>query len=154
MMNEKFSKGTYKRIDEERIRKALENGRFQDAIVLFSYSVLTKDEFTLLQQTYVSDGPSEMKMKETENDNPQEATVLQNTSPWEQILHFISTKISATSFESWFKQTKGEIDGDVLIISSGDSYQRDWLEERYSMLIWRAAENVLGRAYEVRFTVS
>jgi len=40
----------YKKIDEERIRQALKHGQWNDALILFKYSALTKDEFIEIQE--------------------------------------------------------------------------------------------------------
>lgn len=51
-MMELINNETYKRIDEERIKKALVEENYNDAFVLFNYSSLSKEEFKKLHQQY------------------------------------------------------------------------------------------------------
>ncbi|WP_449620718.1 DnaA N-terminal domain-containing protein [Robertmurraya sp. Marseille-Q9965] len=53
-MTEVINDESYKTIDEERIKKALDEGNYNDAFVLFNYSSLTKEEFKKLHQQYVN----------------------------------------------------------------------------------------------------
>ncbi len=53
-----------KRLDEDRIKKALEDGNYCDAFVLFKYSSLSKEEFGILQQRHPNDDVFKVQMKE------------------------------------------------------------------------------------------
>lgn len=71
---------------------------------------------------------------------------------WSSILQYISKQISKPSFDTWFKGTDAVIDGNVLIISANNEFAADWLEERYSSLIFDVARKCTGKAYKVKIT--
>lgn len=195
-MSEISNKEMYKQMDEERIKKAFKNGNFNDAFVLFKYSVLTKDEFSKLQQLSTKYGAfnEQMKvyLKEEEmekieeafrNHKDKEAEVLFEFSKhlsekdfykmklkcsapkndkmeftqeqvgdvWGNVLEQIKNEISSPSFDTWFKQTNGELVDGVLVINCANSFQLDWLEARYSDLISKVTEKIVGTKYDLRF---
>ncbi len=195
-MSETISKKIYKQIDEERIIDALEDGNWDDAFVLFKYSVLTKEEFSELQQLNTNYGAFEKQMKDyvkktemeklekafrdgkdkeaevlfyfsdhltvkdfTEikrkwrvpNKEEMELTEEQVDDNWKKILEGIKAEISKPSFDTWFRQTKGELVDGVLVIGCANEFQLDWLETRYSDLILEVAEKIFGTKYNLRF---
>jgi chromosomal replication initiator protein len=66
-------------------------------------------------------------------------------------LNIISTKISKPSFDTWIKNTKGETEGDILKIYCQNSFQKDWLEERYHNLFCEVVEKVFGKECEIKY---
>jgi hypothetical protein len=194
-MKQIISEEIYKKIDEERIKKALEDGNRNDAFVLFKYSVLTKEEFSNLHQqhTYYDAFDKQMKdyLKKTEmeqiekafrNHQDKDAEVLFKFSNhltekdfneikrkwrvpkkektktqvsiepiWEQILNIISTKISKPSFETWIKNLKGCWKENTVNIYCQNSFQKDWVEERYRQLLSNVIAEVCEKEYELNF---
>lgn len=71
---------------------------------------------------------------------------------WEAILEKIRTRISKPSFETWFKSTAAEINGDKITIIAPNSFGRDWLDHHYKQLIGDIVEETLGNHYEIVFT--
>jgi hypothetical protein len=63
-MSEVINKEIYKRNDEDRIKKALVEGNYNEVFVLFKYSSLSKEEFSILQQHYSNNGAYEKQMIE------------------------------------------------------------------------------------------
>ncbi|MBD7939576.1 chromosomal replication initiator protein DnaA [Cytobacillus sp. Sa5YUA1] len=73
---------------------------------------------------------------------------------WQQALAKIEKKISKPSFETWMKSTKAHtLQGDTLVIKAPNEFARDWLEERYSLLISETIEEVTGEQLEVKFII-
>ncbi|QGS68697.1 hypothetical protein CV093_10135 [Oceanobacillus sp. 143] len=52
-MKEDISEDIYKEIDEARILKALKDGNQKDALILFKYSSLSKEEFDKLLEKLI-----------------------------------------------------------------------------------------------------
>ncbi|WP_053365782.1 DnaA N-terminal domain-containing protein [Bacillus sp. FJAT-27245] len=193
-MCEHISEEMVKKIDEERIKQALENGKWFDAMVLFKYSALTKEEFNQIQQSsssydqqlkdYIKEKDtkriekalaanqnqaadyifwsSELTGQEYENlKHKYKVTKTSGTANsemknqkadiWGEILTIISSEISTPSFETWFKKTEVQLEGNTLIISCDNSFQKDWLRERYLELISSSAEKVLGKTVDIKF---
>ncbi|WP_257347297.1 DnaA N-terminal domain-containing protein [Pseudalkalibacillus decolorationis] len=74
-----------------------------------------------------------------------------NELHWDEVLSFIEEKLSRPSFDTWFKSTKGEIDGDTLTIVTGNDFSRDWLEARYRSLISEAFSKITGLTMNLTF---
>jgi chromosomal replication initiator protein len=74
-----------------------------------------------------------------------------NTS-WPRIVQAVKKKVDANSFETWFEPTRfiGE-EGDVLYIKVPNSYFRDWLSFHYSGLINECAQELLGKAFDIKY---
>ncbi|AST90981.1 MULTISPECIES: DnaA N-terminal domain-containing protein [Sutcliffiella] len=70
---------------------------------------------------------------------------------WGNVLEQIKNEISSPSFDTWFKQTNGELVDGVLVINCANSFQLDWLEARYSDLISKVTEKIVGTKYDLRF---
>jgi chromosomal replication initiation ATPase DnaA len=73
---------------------------------------------------------------------------------WEQVLNFFSTKISRPSFDTWIKNTTGEIEGDTIKVHCENSFQKDWVEERYNHLFSEAVGKVYGKDYKITYVGS
>jgi hypothetical protein len=189
-----ISEELYRKIDEERIKQALADGNCNDAYVLFKYSVLTKEEFNMLQQhtnygvfdkqmkDYLMEKEKEqierafrdyqdeaaavlfkfsnhltkMDFKEIErkwrvpkNGNREAQAFIEPS--WELVLNIISTKISKPSFDTWIKNTKGESEGETIRVYCQNSFQKDWLEERYNTLFSETIEQVFGKEHKIKY---
>jgi hypothetical protein len=136
-LTERVSKEIYKKIDKNRIIKALNNENWNDAAVLFKYSSLTREEF------------NQIKIEQTNFAVQKETKETQHQYIWERLLNEISNRIPAPSFDTWFKNTKGGIAGDTIKIYVNSSFQRDWLEERFLNLISSVTEELLGKEYKI-----
>ena len=136
-MNPKIIRELYSMIDRERIETALDQGNLNDASILFKYSSLTKQEF----EAILNNHPSYRKKQISDN------------RVWHEILDVIFTKVSNESFDTWFKPTKAEIDDEILTIYCNNTFQRDWLEQRYKEIIEDTALDVTGEKYKVVFAL-
>lgn len=73
---------------------------------------------------------------------------------WLQALDYIQAneKISKTSFDNWFSQTKAiSLNQDEIIIETYDSFVSDWLKNKFSEIIQEALVHVLGAPIHMRF---
>lgn len=147
-MTELMNDEIYKKIDEVRIKKALGEGNYNDALVLFNYSSLSKEEFNEIKASFSVPDKNEYVR------NPKKGLeITPENESWIQILHIISNKISKPSFDTWIKGTKGIIEENKITVICNNEFQRDWLEERYRELISATAEEVLGKEYKIIFQV-
>ena len=135
-MIENMVKNIYYKIDEERITKALKDDNYNDALILFKYSSLSKAEFDTL-------------MKEINSDPPQERTQTQSSDIWSQVLINISSKVTSSNFEAWFKQSEAIFKDDSLTIYCTNILQRDWLEEFHRDFISQSVKEVTGKVYKI-----
>ena len=73
---------------------------------------------------------------------------------WNKALANIEKKISKPSFETWLKPTTAHsLQGNSLIIITPTEFARDWLEERYSMLISEVLYDLIGEKLDVKFVI-
>lgn len=70
---------------------------------------------------------------------------------WGNVLGHIEGRISKASYETWLKDTKAEIDGDILTVFAPNSFARDWLESHYGNMIMNTVEKVTGQSYKIFF---
>ncbi|MGL5341588.1 MAG: chromosomal replication initiator protein DnaA, partial [Lactococcus garvieae] len=73
---------------------------------------------------------------------------------WSQALDYIraNEKISKTSFDNWFSQTKAiSLNQDEIIIETYDTFVSDWLKNKFSEIIQEALIHVLGAPIHMRF---
>lgn len=73
---------------------------------------------------------------------------------WSQALEYIQAneKISKTSFDNWFSQTKAvTLNQDEIIIETYDTFVSDWLKNKFSEIIQEALIHVLGAPIHMRF---
>ena len=73
---------------------------------------------------------------------------------WEDVLRNIKGRISKPSYETWFKNTKAEIEGDVLTVFALNSFGKDWLESQYGNMIMHTVEKVAGQSYKIFFATN
>jgi chromosomal replication initiator protein len=71
---------------------------------------------------------------------------------WQEILQGIKNTVDQNSYETWFEPTLyiGQ-EKDILYIKVPNSYFRDWLSFHYSGLIGETAQNLFGKAYEIKY---
>lgn len=68
-----------------------------------------------------------------------------NCKLWEDCLNYISMRAKKSSFQTWFKPTRGELNGDgELKIFVPNQFIADWLMDRYHDLISDAIKEVHG----------
>jgi chromosomal replication initiator protein len=73
---------------------------------------------------------------------------------WNAVLTNIEKKISKPSFDTWLKSTKAHsLQGDLLVITAPNEFARDWLEERYSLLISSILAEITGEELEIKFII-
>ncbi|EFM10968.1 chromosomal replication initiator protein DnaA [Paenibacillus curdlanolyticus YK9] len=72
---------------------------------------------------------------------------------WQQVLSVIQTKLSKPSFDTWFKATKAELDGEVLVVTAPTTFAAEWLESRYTKLVRTTMFEFLGRQVDVKFII-
>ncbi len=61
------------------------------------------------------------------------------------MLSIIKGKLSRPAFETWFTNTMGVIEGNTLLVTAQNDFQRDWLENRYSNDILAATKQITGK---------
>jgi len=77
-----------------------------------------------------------------------------NKSIWESCLKYIALRVKKSSFNTWFKYTKGHLNGDnSLKITVPNQFVVDWLGDNYSDLISEAILEVTGRPVEYSFEI-
>ena len=74
------------------------------------------------------------------------------TNSWLRIVQAVQKKVDPNSFETWFEPTSfiGE-ESDALYIKVPNSYFRDWLSFHYSGLINECAQELLGKAFDIKY---
>ena len=73
---------------------------------------------------------------------------------WEQTLEYIKKKVSKPSFETWLKATQAhDIEDNTMIIHAPNEFARDWLENRYTLLISDALKEITGAELNVKFII-
>lgn len=74
-------------------------------------------------------------------------------SAWDNMLDYISERISKPSFDTWFKSCKLKKEEGKWFIISPNEFGRDWMESNYLSLVRDAIYEVTGEMPEVVFTV-
>lgn len=72
---------------------------------------------------------------------------------WQQVLSVIQTKLSKPSFDTWFKATRADLKGDVLVVTAPTTFAAEWLESRYMKLVRTTMFEFLGRTVDVKFVI-
>lgn len=72
---------------------------------------------------------------------------------WQQVLSVIQTKLSKPSFDTWFKATKADLKGELLIVTAPTTFAAEWLESRYTKLVRTTMFEFLGRTVDVKFII-
>ncbi|WP_316571391.1 DnaA N-terminal domain-containing protein [Neobacillus sp. YIM B06451] len=126
----------YKKIDRERIKQALESGKWFDALVLFKYSTLTKEEFNQIQESSSSYGQFNKQVKEYMSEKDKERIEKALLANQDQAADYIfrSSELTDEEYEnlkrkykvsknsgtanSGINNQKGDIWGEILSIIS------------------------------------
>jgi len=72
---------------------------------------------------------------------------------WQQVLSVIQTKLSKPSFDTWFKATRADLKGDLLVVTAPTTFAAEWLESRYTKLVRTTMYEFLGRTMDVKFII-
>lgn len=72
---------------------------------------------------------------------------------WQQVLSVIQTKLSKPSFDTWFKATRADLKGDVIVVTAPTTFAAEWLESRYTKLVRTTMFEFLGRTVDVKFVI-
>ncbi len=73
-----------------------------------------------------------------------------NSKEWKDCLDYISRRLTEQSFNTWFKPTKGEPNGQgEFKIVVPNQFVADWIRGHFSGLINEAFEEALGRRFEI-----
>lgn len=68
----------------------------------------------------------------------------------ENLLQIIKENISEPSYETWFVNTKAELNDNTLTIIVPNDFTMMWLEDRYGNLIFETVEEVMGKSLEIK----
>ena len=78
-----------------------------------------------------------------------------NSQEWKDCLRYISRRLTEQSFNTWFKPTKGELNGQgEFKIAVPNQFVADWIRNHFSGLIEEAFEEALGRRFEVVYVAA
>lgn len=73
---------------------------------------------------------------------------------WERLLVCLARDVDADELEVWFKDARPlRLDGDDLVIETGNRYYVAWIEDNYRALLQSHAPEVFGRPVGMRFVV-
>ncbi len=73
---------------------------------------------------------------------------------WQEALNIIRQDLNVPTFKSFFEPTVPiGINENTLVISTPNSFTKDWLESRYTALIKKALFKVVNRELDVKFTI-
>lgn len=76
------------------------------------------------------------------------------TDLWEKTLLTVKERVSKPSYETWLKATEPlELKEDTLLIAAPNEFAKDWLEDRYSVIIASTVEEITGSKYDVKFVI-
>jgi len=74
---------------------------------------------------------------------------------WTDVLDSVKDKISAQSFETWLKPTRGlELSEQSLVVEVPNKFFREWLIDHYLDIVQTAAGKIVGRTIRVDFVPS
>lgn len=73
---------------------------------------------------------------------------------WGKMLSIVEAQISKASFDTWFKPTKAlALRNGLLYIEVPSEYAKDWLEERYMIVLQEALSSIIDEAPSVRLVL-
>lgn len=76
------------------------------------------------------------------------------TDLWDQAIALIRPKLSAPIFHAWFEGIRvSQFDDNVLLLTVGNRFAKEWIEPRYLPLIEGAVSSAAGRPVNVAFEV-
>lgn len=78
-----------------------------------------------------------------------------NSQEWKDCLHYISRRLTEQSFNTWFKPTKGELNGQgEFTVAVPNQFVADWIRSHFGGLIDEAFEEALGRRFEIVYVAT
>ena len=78
-----------------------------------------------------------------------------NSQEWKDCLQYISRRLTEQSFNTWFKPTKGELNGQgEFKIAVPNQFVADWIRSHFHELIDEAFVEALGRRFEVVYVAT
>jgi len=78
-----------------------------------------------------------------------------NSQEWKDCLQYISRRLTEQSFNTWFKPTKGELNGQgEFKVAVPNQFVADWIRSHFGGLIDEAFEEALGRRFEVVYVAT
>jgi len=78
--------------------------------------------------------------------------VLEQLDVWTKALDKIKSKISISSFNTWFKSTKAECVEKTYLIYSSNNFTTEWLYQRYTQFIMQILEEITGESdFKIEF---
>jgi chromosomal replication initiator protein len=76
-------------------------------------------------------------------------------SLWSQVLERLQLQLARPSFESWIKTASAEqLENNCLVISTPNSFARNWLQKYYIKTIADVVQDILGYPVEIHITVT
>ncbi len=77
-----------------------------------------------------------------------------NEELWESVLAQIQLNISSANFATWFKGTKiASQENNRAIISTPNSFTKEWLEQKYSKTIFKIIHSLDGNIKEIKYLI-
>jgi len=74
---------------------------------------------------------------------------------WEKALGIIRDQLNTPTFKTWFENTSPvALYEGTLIVSTPNSFAKEWLESRYAVLLKQALSQAAGKEVGVKFTVA
>lgn len=96
-----------------------------------------------------------MKDEDPQLELGEDESVVALRKAWERTLRALGSKVSKSSFESFFRATRPlAIEDDTVILGTPSGFAREWLDKRYSQTLRSHLSAQLGRAgLKLRFVV-
>jgi chromosomal replication initiator protein len=78
-----------------------------------------------------------------------------NSREWRDCLEYISRRLPEQSYDTWFKPTRGEPNGNgTFKIAVPNQFVIDWIQGHFQSLIDEAFQEALGRHYDVEWIIA
>jgi len=80
---------------------------------------------------------------------------VKNSKEWKDCLQYISRRLAEQSFNTWFKPTKGEPNGNGgFKIAVPNQFVADWIRSHFTWLIEEAFSEALGGSFEIVYVTT
>ncbi len=80
---------------------------------------------------------------------------VQNSPQWRDCLRYIAQRVNEQSFNTWFKPTRGESNGNgQFYLAVPNQFVADWIKGHFNEVIEEAFHEVLGCTYHVEFVIA
>ncbi len=80
---------------------------------------------------------------------------IQNSQQWKDCLRYIAQRLNEQSFNTWFKPTRGESDGNGgFRLAVPNQFVADWIKGHFSEMIDEAFREVLGRTFGIEYVIA